>query len=112
MPMPSRTAIGGAGSSPDAIARTNSSPLRPAACAAIAVGSSHSMVRERVGAVVTSAMAGPYVDAFFDATQYDGGVRRTSFEDVNCSIAQTLEVVGDWWTMLVIRDVFLGVTRF
>jgi DNA-binding HxlR family transcriptional regulator len=39
-------------------------------------------------------------------------VRRTSFEDVNCSIAQCLEVVGDWWTMLVVRDVFLGVTRF
>ena len=39
-------------------------------------------------------------------------MRRTSFEDVNCSIAQCLEVVGDWWTMLVIRDVFLGVTRF
>jgi DNA-binding HxlR family transcriptional regulator len=39
-------------------------------------------------------------------------MRRTSFEDVNCSIAQALEVVGEWWTLLVIRDVFLGVTRF
>jgi DNA-binding HxlR family transcriptional regulator len=39
-------------------------------------------------------------------------VRRTSFADVDCPIAQCLEVVGDWWTLLVVRDVFLGVTRF
>lgn len=30
----------------------------------------------------------------------------------NCSIARTLEVIGDRWTMLVIRDAFLGVGRF
>jgi DNA-binding HxlR family transcriptional regulator len=39
-------------------------------------------------------------------------MRRTSFEEMNCSVAQTLEVVGDWWTMLIVRDCFLGVTRF
>ena len=39
-------------------------------------------------------------------------MRRTSFEDVNCSVAQCLEVIGDWWTPLVLRDVFMGVTRF
>jgi DNA-binding HxlR family transcriptional regulator len=39
-------------------------------------------------------------------------MRRTSFEDVNCSVAQCLEVIGDWWTMIVIRDVFMGVNRF
>jgi len=39
-------------------------------------------------------------------------VRRKSFEDMNCSIAQTLEVVGEWWTMLIVRDCFLGVRRF
>src|SRR4051812_6198705 len=31
---------------------------------------------------------------------------------MHCSIAQTLEVIGEWWTMLIVRDVFLGVTRF
>ena len=35
-----------------------------------------------------------------------------SFEDKNCSLAQTLEVVGEWWTMLIIRECLLGVTRF
>jgi DNA-binding HxlR family transcriptional regulator len=39
-------------------------------------------------------------------------MKRTSFEDVNCSVAQCLEVVGEWWSMLIIRDVFLGVNRF
>jgi DNA-binding HxlR family transcriptional regulator len=39
-------------------------------------------------------------------------VRRKSFEEMNCSVAQTLEVIGEWWTMLIVRDCFLGVTRF
>jgi DNA-binding HxlR family transcriptional regulator len=43
---------------------------------------------------------------------YPAPMRRKSFEDMNCSVAQTLEVVGEWWTMLIIRDCMLGVTRF
>ncbi|QGG94344.1 winged helix-turn-helix transcriptional regulator [Actinomarinicola tropica] len=39
-------------------------------------------------------------------------MRRKSFEDMRCSIAQALEVVGEWWTLLVVRDLLLGVTRF
>ena len=39
-------------------------------------------------------------------------MRRTSVRDVHCSIAQCLEVVGDWWTILILRDVFLGARRF
>ena len=31
---------------------------------------------------------------------------------MHCSVAQCLEVVGEWWSMLIMRDVFLGVTRF
>ena len=31
---------------------------------------------------------------------------------MHCSVAQCLEVIGEWWTMLILRDVFLGVTRF
>jgi DNA-binding HxlR family transcriptional regulator len=29
-----------------------------------------------------------------------------------CSVARTLEIVGDRWTWLIVRDAFLGVTRF
>jgi len=39
-------------------------------------------------------------------------VQRRSFEDMNCSVAQCLEVVGEWWSLLIVRDAFLGVRRF
>ncbi len=31
---------------------------------------------------------------------------------MNCSLAQSLDVVGEWWTPLILRDAFMGVTRF
>ena len=39
-------------------------------------------------------------------------VQRTSFEEMTCSVAQCLDVVGEWWSLLIVRDAFLGVTRF
>ncbi|WP_285664771.1 winged helix-turn-helix transcriptional regulator [Actinorhabdospora filicis] len=35
-----------------------------------------------------------------------------SFADMHCSLARSLEVMGDWWTPLIVRDVYLGVDRF
>jgi len=35
-----------------------------------------------------------------------------SFEHFNCSLAQTLSVIGEHWTMLIIRDAFFGLRRF
>src|SRR5437588_246731 len=35
-----------------------------------------------------------------------------TYPDQHCSIAGTLELIGERWTMLVLRDVFLGVRRF
>jgi DNA-binding HxlR family transcriptional regulator len=37
---------------------------------------------------------------------------RTRFDGENCSIARSLEVLGDWWTLLVIREAFVGTRRF
>src|SRR6266699_6294121 len=34
------------------------------------------------------------------------------YDGQNCSIARTLEVVGERWTLLIIRDVLLGLRRF
>jgi DNA-binding HxlR family transcriptional regulator len=34
------------------------------------------------------------------------------YERQNCSVARALEVVGERWTLLILRDAFLGVTRF
>ncbi|MCB1686031.1 MAG: helix-turn-helix domain-containing protein [Pseudomonadales bacterium] len=35
-----------------------------------------------------------------------------TFEHFNCSLAQTLSVIGEHWTMLIIRDAFFGLRRF
>ena len=35
-----------------------------------------------------------------------------TYDDQVCSVARTLERIGDRWTMLIIRDAFLGVRRF
>lgn len=39
-------------------------------------------------------------------------MRKASFADMHCSIAQSLEIIGEWWTLLIVRDSFLGVRRF
>lgn len=39
-------------------------------------------------------------------------MRRTSFGTMRCSIARTLDVVGDPWTLLIVREAFFGTTRF
>ena len=52
------------------------------------------------------------MNAFYYATLYAVFVQRTSFEDMTCSVARCLDVVGEWWSLLIVRDAFLGVTRF
>ena len=37
---------------------------------------------------------------------------RRRFQRENCSIAQALEILGDWWTLLIIREAFIGTRRF
>jgi DNA-binding HxlR family transcriptional regulator len=39
-------------------------------------------------------------------------MERKSFATMDCSVAQCLEVVGEWWSMLIVRDAFLGISRF
>ncbi|MGW7320004.1 winged helix-turn-helix transcriptional regulator [Streptomyces sp. NPDC054865] len=38
--------------------------------------------------------------------------QRTHLGDADCSIAQALDVVGDWWTLLIVRDTARGLHRF
>ncbi len=35
-----------------------------------------------------------------------------TYEGQNCSVAKSLELIGERWTMLVVREVFLGNRRF
>ena len=40
-------------------------------------------------------------------------MKRKSFEHMACPIAQSLELVGEWWTPLILRDIVgFGITRF
>ena len=39
-------------------------------------------------------------------------MRRKSFETMECPIARSLERVGEWWSILILRDAFRGVARF
>lgn len=36
---------------------------------------------------------------------------KKSFSDMDCSVARAMDVIGEWWTMLIIRDFFLGGRR-
>ena len=37
---------------------------------------------------------------------------KREYENQNCSVAGSLELIGDRWTLLIIRDAFLGIRRF
>ena len=39
-------------------------------------------------------------------------MKRTSFANWPCSVARTMNLLGDWWTPLVLREAFYGISRF
>lgn len=39
-------------------------------------------------------------------------MRRISFDKSACPIARSLDAVGDWWSLLIVRDALAGVRRF
>src|SRR3954453_7692770 len=39
-------------------------------------------------------------------------MQRKSFGNLQCPIARSLERVGEWWSILILRDAFQGLTRF
>ena len=39
-------------------------------------------------------------------------MKRKSLEDAPCPVARTLDVISDWWSLLIVRDAFDGVRRF
>lgn len=39
-------------------------------------------------------------------------MQRPTLADFDCSVAQTLEVVGEWWSLMIVREVFFGRRRF
>jgi DNA-binding HxlR family transcriptional regulator len=39
-------------------------------------------------------------------------MKRSSFENQVCSVADALSEVGEWWTLLILREAFFGTQRF
>jgi len=39
-------------------------------------------------------------------------VKRTSHQSADCLIARPLDAIGDWWSLLIVRDAFDGLRRF
>ncbi|GAA2369795.1 helix-turn-helix domain-containing protein [Dactylosporangium salmoneum] len=39
-------------------------------------------------------------------------MQRTNFGEMACSIARTLDVIGEPWSPLILRDIWVGLTRF
>jgi len=39
-------------------------------------------------------------------------MQRTRFGEMTCSIARTLDIAGEPWSPLILRDVFIGISRF
>ena len=39
-------------------------------------------------------------------------MQRTQFGDMTCSIARTLDLIGEPWSPLILRDVMVGIRRF
>jgi DNA-binding HxlR family transcriptional regulator len=39
-------------------------------------------------------------------------VKRISLSKAECPVARSLDVIGDWWTLLIVRDALDGVRRF
>lgn len=39
-------------------------------------------------------------------------VKRTSHKKSRCPVARPLDAIGDWWSLLIVREAFEGLTRF
>lgn len=39
-------------------------------------------------------------------------MHRKTFTGMNCSVAGALEQIGEWWSLLIVRECTLGTTRF
>jgi len=39
-------------------------------------------------------------------------MQRRCLDDSTCQVARSLDSIGDWWTLLIVRDAMLGIRRF
>ncbi|MEC5159976.1 MULTISPECIES: winged helix-turn-helix transcriptional regulator [unclassified Janthinobacterium] len=39
-------------------------------------------------------------------------VKRTCMDNATCPVARSLDAIGDWWSLLIVREAFINVRRF
>jgi DNA-binding HxlR family transcriptional regulator len=39
-------------------------------------------------------------------------MKRLSLGEADCPVARALDAIGDWWSLLIVRDAFDGIRRF
>lgn len=39
-------------------------------------------------------------------------MKRTRLEQSTCPVARSLDIIGDWWSLLIVRDALRGLKRF
>jgi DNA-binding HxlR family transcriptional regulator len=39
-------------------------------------------------------------------------MRKENFKHLECSLARSLDMIGEWWTLLIVRDLFYGINTF
>jgi DNA-binding HxlR family transcriptional regulator len=44
--------------------------------------------------------------------RYPGGMLKRDYPTQYCSMASALEIIGERWTILIVRDIFMGLRRF
>ncbi len=54
----------------------------------------------------------PLIACMMQSTRYAQDMKRKAFDDMPCPVARSLERVGDWWNILILRDAFYGFRRF
>ena len=65
-----------------------------------------------IGPAASRSTGHSQVSSFTLLMRYAPGMLPRSYDTQRCSIARTLEIVGDRWTMLVVREAFSGTRRF
>ncbi|CAM7653979.1 hypothetical protein ENINCK417B_00285 [Enterobacter intestinihominis] len=51
-------------------------------------------------------------DEFYEKKPYPTGefaVKRTRLEESTCPVTRSLDIIGDWWSLLIVRDARYGV---
>src|SRR3546814_2339992 len=49
---------------------------------------------------------------FWTSRRPDMKGKRTDLGNADCGIARSLQIIGDWWSLLIVREAFQGKTRF